>query len=440
MAQDQYLSGVVEGFYGKPWSRQERSRLVARLSELGLNTYLYAPKDDLKHRAVWRELYTNAELASFRGIVEECRSRNITFIYALSPGLDVRFQDEGDRERLVARFEQLRSVGIRDFALLFDDLPLARPEQQPVASLAEAHGELANWVHRRFVQPGGTGRWLFCPTPYCDRMDRSGIGGAGYLDELGQVLDLAFDILWTGPDIVSETIPLESIERLAGRLGRQPVIWDNLFANDYDLCRVHCGPYEGRARELRERTRGILLNPNNQFALNFVPFQTFAEYLSSAADWCPRFAYERGIDAWTDHHATISQPLPAEDLRLLADSFYLPHVEGAGARELIELADRLLGESPESWGDAYGRFLDLNGRIQATFERLTELVDRGLFYAWSRYAWNLKEELQVIDAILAARRQGSTGPIGALVPGTYGGGVLRRLERVVKAACGGEIS
>lgn len=436
MAQDQFLSGVVEGFYGRPWSWNERLRLVNCLSALGLNTYLYAPKDDLKHRAVWRELYTDAELGSFRELVDECRRRDITFIYALSPGLDVRFEDAGDRERLAARFEQLQSVGIRDFALLFDDLPLARPEQQPVSSLAQAHGGLANWVRRRLVQPGGMGRWLFCPTPYCDRMDRLEIGGAGYLDEIGRILDPAFDILWTGPDIVSEAIPLESIERLAGRLERRPVIWDNLFANDYDLCRVHCGPYEGRPTELRERTRGILLNPNNEFALNFVPFQTFAEYLSGGADWCPRFAYERGVDAWRERHGTISQALSTEDLRLLTDSFYLPHSEGAGARELIELANRLVAESPGSWGEGYARFLDLNGRIQATFERLTELVDRELFHAWSRYAWNLKEELQVIDAILAARRQGSREPIKALLPGTYGGGVLRGLERVVKAGCG----
>eukprot|EP01052_Picozoa_sp_SAG31_P043394 SAG31_NODE_7213_length_1753_cov_2.334341_1_plen_45_part_10 len=29
----------------------------------GLNTYMYSPKDDRKHRAAWREQYTTDELA-----------------------------------------------------------------------------------------------------------------------------------------------------------------------------------------------------------------------------------------------------------------------------------------------------------------------------------------------------------------------------------------
>ena len=33
-----------------------------RLKNLGLNFYLYAPKDDIKHRALWREMYTPEEL------------------------------------------------------------------------------------------------------------------------------------------------------------------------------------------------------------------------------------------------------------------------------------------------------------------------------------------------------------------------------------------
>lgn len=35
---------------------------ILRLKALGMNTYLYAPKDDLKHRALWRDPYD----------VEEC--------------------------------------------------------------------------------------------------------------------------------------------------------------------------------------------------------------------------------------------------------------------------------------------------------------------------------------------------------------------------------
>lgn len=32
-----------------------------RLQKWGLNTYLYAPKDDYKHRMFWREMYSVEE-------------------------------------------------------------------------------------------------------------------------------------------------------------------------------------------------------------------------------------------------------------------------------------------------------------------------------------------------------------------------------------------
>lgn len=32
-----------------------------RMQRWGLNTYLYGPKDDLKHRLLWREVYSPEE-------------------------------------------------------------------------------------------------------------------------------------------------------------------------------------------------------------------------------------------------------------------------------------------------------------------------------------------------------------------------------------------
>lgn len=53
------------GFYGRPWTFDQRRHLYKRLKKLGMNTYLYAPKDDLKHRAEWRILYTPEEAGNY---------------------------------------------------------------------------------------------------------------------------------------------------------------------------------------------------------------------------------------------------------------------------------------------------------------------------------------------------------------------------------------
>src|SRR5688500_8569576 len=89
----------------------------------GLNTYVYAPKDDLHHRALWREPYAAEDADRLRGSIAACGERNIRFVYGLSPGLDIRYGRETDLDQLRARFEQMNPLGCRDFSLLFDDIP-----------------------------------------------------------------------------------------------------------------------------------------------------------------------------------------------------------------------------------------------------------------------------------------------------------------------------
>jgi protein O-GlcNAcase/histone acetyltransferase len=446
MLQSDFLGGVVEGFYGRPWSQQQRLHLIDRLAVIGLNTYFYAPKNDLKHRSIWREPYSDCELQVFRELVQASQKRGLNFIYGLSPGLDIRFSDEAERNRIKLRIDQLRMVGVRHFALLFDDLPgkIGDDDRRKYECLAAAQCDVTSsiftWVR---VHDAGA-RFLFCPTPYCDRMDRMQHGGARYLDEVGQSLSREIDILWTGPEIVSGEIPVESIDRLSRRLRRPPLIWDNLFANDYDMRRQNCGPYSGRPRELIHAVRGIVINPNNEYPLNFIPLHTFAEFLHGNGEWKAREAFLKAAAEWLSGFETVTQPLSLEDLILLADCFYLPHCEGREAEQLLSVIDRLLTEPVAGWGSAHEQFSQLNARIQAAFDRLTELHNRELFDAWSRRAWELKEELMVIEAILARKKDGDDIVNGVhldiCVPGTFRGGLLARLARKLSMDAHGKIS
>ncbi|MCI0335747.1 MAG: protein O-GlcNAcase [Planctomycetes bacterium] len=445
MLQADFLSGVVEGFYGRPWSHSQRLHLFDQLAALGLNTYFYAPKNDLKHRAIWREYYSDTELMLLRELVQACDRHGSNFIYGLSPGLDIRFSEEAERNRIKSRFDQLRKVGVRHFALLFDDLPgkMSDADRAAYESLAAAQCDVTNaifaWARGQF----DGARFLFCPTPYCDRMDRAQLGGAGYLDEVGRLLNSEIDILWTGPEIVSAEIPLESIERLSRRIRRSPLVWDNLFANDYDFRRLYCGPYSGRPRDLRSAVRGILVNPNNEYAINFIPLHTLTKYLKHDGEWNPREAFLNAAAEWLPCFETVSSPLPLEDLILLGDCFYLPLTEGPEAKTLLALVDRLLAEPVSTWGNAREQFSVMNARIQGLFDRLSELRDRELFDAWSRRVWELKEELQVIDAVLAQKEAGRDIVEGIelenYLPGTFRGGILAKLQRFLSMDSQGKV-
>jgi protein O-GlcNAcase/histone acetyltransferase len=445
MLQPDFLGGVVEGFYGQVWAHHQRLHLFDQLAALGLNAYFYAPKNDLKHRAIWRECYSDSELAPFRELVQACDRNGLNFIYGLSPGLDIRFSEEPERDRIKSRFDQLRKVGVRHFALLFDDLPgkMSDDDRGRYASLAAAQCDVTNAIFA-WVRGQSTGaRFLFCPTPYCDRMDRAQLGGADYLDEVGRLLHGDIDVLWTGPEIVSAEIPVESIERISRRIRRPPLIWDNLVANDYDFSRLYCGPYFGRSRDLNRAVRGILLNPNNEYPVNFIPLRTLSAFFRGDGEWKPRDAFLNAAAEWLRCFETVTTPLALADLILLADCFYLPHAEGPEAVALLSLSNRLFAEPVESWGDAHQQFSATNARIQALFDRLTELRDRELFDAWSRRAWELKESLMIIDAALALKKAGRDIDGGIelenLLPGPFRGGILAKLARFLSIDAQGKV-
>ena len=206
---EDYFAGVVEGFYGKTWSQTERLTLLKQMSDWGLNTYFYAPKDDLKHRAIWRECYTEAELAGLKELLTACSQQGVRFVYGLSPGLDIRFSDPAELETIKQRLSQLIDVGGQHFALLFDDLPgeMAESDRQAFDSLAAAQSSVTNSIFTWLREQFGDSRLLFCPTPYCDRMDRWNLGGDDYLDQIGQHLAAGIDCLWTGPEIIVTFAP-----------------------------------------------------------------------------------------------------------------------------------------------------------------------------------------------------------------------------------------
>lgn len=77
---------------------------------MGMNAYLYAPKDEIKHRLSWRQLYNDKEAENMRSLITAARDHNICFIFAISPGNDIAFSDEADAKALQARLEQVRNA------------------------------------------------------------------------------------------------------------------------------------------------------------------------------------------------------------------------------------------------------------------------------------------------------------------------------------------
>lgn len=116
-----FLLGLVEGFYGRPFTADQRKDLFKKLKKFGHTCYVYAPKDDFKHRAAWRELYTVEEGEHLQGLIAAARATGIDFYYALSPGLDITYSSLKDTASLKRKLDQVSHFGCRKFYQSFQN-------------------------------------------------------------------------------------------------------------------------------------------------------------------------------------------------------------------------------------------------------------------------------------------------------------------------------
>ncbi|XP_066587298.1 protein O-GlcNAcase [Prorops nasuta] len=271
-----FICGVVEGFYGRPWTTDQRKDLFQKLKKWGMDSYLYAPKDDYKHRAYWRDLYTVEEAEHLTGLITAAKDCGITFYYALSPGLDITYSNAKEVTALKRKLEQVSQFGCTAFALLFDDIEpeMSEADKEVFQSFAHAQVSVTNEIFQHLGQP----KFLLCPTQYCSTRAMPNVSSSEYLNTLGSKLAQEIDIMWTGPKVISRLLTIECIEEITEVLRRPPVIWDNLHANDYDQKRVFLGPYSGRSPDLIPKLRGVLTNPNCEYGANFIAIHTLAQW------------------------------------------------------------------------------------------------------------------------------------------------------------------
>ncbi|HVY70587.1 MAG TPA: beta-N-acetylglucosaminidase domain-containing protein [Verrucomicrobiae bacterium] len=438
MSLPSFISGVVEGFYGRPWNARQRHQLFQWMRDWGLNTYLYAPKDDLRHRARWRDLYDDLGSIELSALLRDCQRHGLNFVYSIGPGVSLTYHSTGDRQALWQKVGQLIDLGVRDFALLFDDIALALPAADTLHfnSLAAAQAVVANELLARLRGRLPEATLLFCPTVYCARMANGRVRGNAYLAALGAGLDPAMPVLWTGPEIISETIPPESIQELADELRRPPVLWDNLFANDYDSRRLQLGPYAGRPFATRDATGGILVNLNCEFEANYVPLHTFHQFLGARDEWNPRAACQAAWEEWRRRWTINRTPAFApEELELFADCHYLPHATGDRASQWVADREFLLAHPPAEWGEVVTRFEKDCDALLALFEKAAALDNRELLHSLYKCMWDLKETAillrQYVAWLAGDPPAGESFVSPDFRPGTFRGGILQRLERIL---------
>lgn len=437
--------GVIEGFYGRPWTFAKRHKVVGWLKRFGLNTYLFAPKDDLKHRVLWRRLLDADDAEDFKSLLAVCARAGVRFIYSLAPGWDGHFAKatgayagSSPTTALKRRFRQLLDLGCRDFAVMFDDVPDLPPSR--LADIARRHAQLANDLHAWLETAAKKTSLALCPAVYCTRMAGGRPSDSAYLRALGEHLHSKVDIFWTGPEIISPTITADHLREAAAVLRRPPFVWDNLHANDYDNARIFLGPFSGRTHELPHLSRGVVLNPNCNGELNFLPLATMGAFVREGSGYDPEAALAAALGDWLpEWRCVTSGRFDATTVRLLVDCCWLPFAHGPRAMALMRAVREVLSGPPRRLTAPLARVKQVTDQLGKLFFDLGALRNRDLFDALWPHVWRLKDELGLVVAIGEQRRQGKRAPFDApdYPAGVFRGGLLGELRELIQPVIGG---
>src|SRR5699024_8617131 len=111
------LRGTIEGFYGQPWSHEDRLSQIEFYGQNIMNTYVYAPKDDPYHLSKWREPYPEDRFNQLAELVEKSEQNHVQFVFALSPGSSVCYSGDEDFGLLMDKMQSMYDIGVRSYAI-----------------------------------------------------------------------------------------------------------------------------------------------------------------------------------------------------------------------------------------------------------------------------------------------------------------------------------
>ncbi|WP_347109057.1 beta-N-acetylglucosaminidase domain-containing protein [Paenarthrobacter sp. S56] len=456
--------GVIEGFYGTPWSHQARLDVLEFAGAQKMNTYIYSPKDDPLLRDKWRALYSDQQLKDLQELIDTATANHIRFTYALSPGMDVCYSRDGDLGDAVAKLDSLYALGVRSFVIPLDDIDTKvqcsedlRKYGPGQANLAKAQAAFLNGLNRRFsagkegLQPLQT-----VPTFY------TGSGSSPYKKELGRALDPGIIVQWTGEDVVSHRITTDSAETARRSYGtqdtpRELVIWDNYPVNDFSQDHLFMAPVIGRDADLHSAVRGMVTNPMIEPYLSLPAIFNYADFSWNGPGYNPRLSMDEALvrlsgpdpevraavqafadlnQDWQDDELTPSAPALRRDI----DQFWTDYDAGrppsggllARAQLLQRLPELLPKMAVPGFAADAGHWADAAAWYGRGVEEALNMLDAAKRGDASAVAAGRKKVQDALAA--AAAKTQPTLDLGVVTPVLGNGELNSFLERALQTA------
>ena len=339
---DTKTRGFIEGYYGIPWSDEDRMSLMEFGGEFKMTSYIFAPKDDPYHSAQWREPYPADRLAEIKEMVEVGNANKCRFVWTIHPFMNNRITEENytsDLAAITTKFEQLYEIGVRQFGVLADDSGnVAR------STVIKLMNDLQKWVDSK----GDVYSLSFCPQHYnrswTEGEYRNVNGKTEYvyiyteINELDAAFDEEIDIYWTGEAVCKPVsqITLDHFRRETVENGkterRAPLFWLNWPVNDINMKRLMMGKGIELHNDVNpEDLSGVVTNPMQEAEASKVALFAVADYawnVNSFDDdqsWADSFKYidENAGDALHIMASHLSDSSPNGHGQNLPESEYM---------------------------------------------------------------------------------------------------------------------
>ncbi|WP_326697510.1 beta-N-acetylglucosaminidase domain-containing protein [Streptomyces sp. NBC_01754] len=308
------VRGTTEGFYGRPWTPEERLAQIAFMGRTKQNRYLYAAGDDPYRQALWREPYPADRRAEFRATAEKARAEHVTLGWAVSPGQAMCLASDADVRALTRKIDAMWALGVRVFQLQFQDVSYSEwhcdLDEETFGSgpeaAARAQARVASAVARHLADrhPGAEPLSVM-PTEYYQD------GATAYRTALAAELDERVQVAWTGVGVVPKTITGRELADARAAFDHPLVTMDNYPVNDYAQDRIFLGPYTGRDPSVAGGSAALLANAMEQPSASRIPLFTAADFAWNPKGYRPQESWRAALDDLAGGDADVRAALGA---------------------------------------------------------------------------------------------------------------------------------
>ncbi|RUR31459.1 hyaluronidase, partial [Clostridium perfringens] len=179
-------------------------------------------------------------------LIKTANENKVDFVFAISPGLDIKFEGEegeADFKALINKAETLYDMGVRSFAILWDDIENRSGVQQ---------AEVLNRFNKEFIKnKEGVKPLITVPVEYWGSSMFNGEEVKTYTKEFAETLDKDIEVMWTGNDVIPPNgVSLEDAKKVSNVYNRKMMLWWNYPVNDYKEDKMALGPIYDLDRNL----------------------------------------------------------------------------------------------------------------------------------------------------------------------------------------------